>query len=229
LLLAFKATTTTIPIVGATTDPVALGIVSSLARPGGNITGISVDAGIEVWGKRLDLLKEAVPRLSRLGFLVTRSLLGKRGAAILKEAAGRRAISLIGSPLDSPIEEAGYRRAFAAMAQEGANAILVGAEPEHWGHMRLIVELAEKSRLAAIYAWREAVEIGGFMAYGYDILDIFRRIPHVIDQILKGAKPGEIPFEQAQKFDLVINLKTAKTLGIELPGSLLARADEVIE
>jgi putative tryptophan/tyrosine transport system substrate-binding protein len=116
LVLAFKAETKSIPIVGLVGDPVALGVVSSLARPGRNIKGISVDAGIEIWGKRLDLLREAMPKLSRLGFLVTPTLWGNKAAALLKEASEKRGISLVGSPLDSPIAEAPYRRAFDAMA-----------------------------------------------------------------------------------------------------------------
>jgi putative ABC transport system substrate-binding protein len=229
LLLAFKAQTKSIPIVGLTGDPVALGAVSNLARPGGNITGISVDAGIEIWGKRLDILKEAVPKLSRLGFLVTLTLWGNKGTALLKEASEKRGISLVGSPLDSPIAEAAYRRAFAAMAQEGADAVLVGDEPEHLQNRRLIVELAETGRLPAIYPWREAVESGGLMAYAFDALDMIRRIAGEIDQILRGTKPGDIPFYQASKFELVVNLKTTKTIGLRIPDSLLARADEVIE
>jgi putative tryptophan/tyrosine transport system substrate-binding protein len=172
LVLAFKTATATIPIVGLMEDPVALGIVSSLARPGGNITGSAVSAGIDVWGKRLELLREAVPRLSRLGFLLTPSRLGNAVRAVLKEACDRRSVSLVGSLLDSPIGDAGYRHAFAAMAQEGADAVYVGDEPEHLQNLRLIVELAEKDRLPAIYSWREAVEAGGFMAYAFEVVDL---------------------------------------------------------
>jgi putative ABC transport system substrate-binding protein len=119
LLLAFKAATTTIPIVGITSDPVALGIVPSLSRPGGNITGSCVDVGPDIWGKRLELLNEAVPTLSRLGFITTTTSLGKRGLALLTEASRECGISLVGSPLQSPISEAAYRQSFATMAQEG--------------------------------------------------------------------------------------------------------------
>jgi putative ABC transport system substrate-binding protein len=229
LLLAFKAETTTIPIVGLAGNPVGLGIISSLSRPGGNITGSSVDAGIEVWGKRLDLLREAIPRLSRLGFLVTTTRWMYREAELLKDVSEKAGITLVGSPLDSPVDEAAYRRAFATMAQESLDAVFVGDEPEHFVNLRLIVELAEKGRLPSLYAWREAVEIGGFIAYAFELLELVRHNADVIDQILKGAKPGDIPFYQARKFELVINLKTAKALGITVPASLLARADEVIE
>jgi putative ABC transport system substrate-binding protein len=146
MLLAFKAATTTIPIVGLTSDPVALGIVPSLSRPGGNITGSCVDDGPDIWGKRLELLNEAVPKLSRLGFITTTTSLGKRGLALLTEASRERGISLVGSPLHSPISEAAYRQSFASMAQEGADAVFVGDEPEHFINVRLIAELAKTSR-----------------------------------------------------------------------------------
>jgi putative tryptophan/tyrosine transport system substrate-binding protein len=229
LLLEFKTQTTTIPIVGAVPDPLALGIVPSLARPGGNITGVSGDAGIEIWGKRLDLLREAIPKLSRIGLLTTPTPWGLRSAAILEEMSKKAGVSLVGWPLDTPIDEQAYRHAFAVIVQQAAEAVYVGDEAEHFSNRRLIVELAQKNRLAAIYPFREAVEIGGLVAYAIDFIDIFRHAADEVDQILKGTQPGDIPFYQARKFELVINLKTAKALGIEIPGSLLARADEVIE
>jgi putative tryptophan/tyrosine transport system substrate-binding protein len=229
MLLVLKAATTTIPIVGLASDPVAFGIVPSLSRPGGNITGSSVDAGPDIWGKRLELLNEAVPKLSRLGFIITSTALGKRGLALLTEASRERGISLVGSPLQSPISEAAYRQWFATIAQEGADAVFVGDEPEHFPHVRLIAELAEKARLPTVYAWREGVEAGGFMAYAFENLDLHRHNADIIAKIFAGAKPGDIPFYRARKFDLSFNLKTAKALGIEIPGSLLALADEVIE
>jgi putative tryptophan/tyrosine transport system substrate-binding protein len=229
LLLAFKAATTTIPIVGITSDPIALGIVPSLSRPGSNITGSSVDVGPEIWGKRLELLSEAVPKLSRLGFIITTTSWGKRGLALLSEASRERGISLVGSPLHSPISEAAYRQSFATMAQEGADAVFVGDEPEHVINLRLIAELAEATRLPTVYAWREGVEAGGFMAYAFEILDLGRHNADIIAKILAGTKPGDIPFYEARKFELSFNLKTAKALGIKIPDFLLAVADEVIE
>jgi putative ABC transport system substrate-binding protein len=229
MLLALKEVTTTIPIVGHTGDPVALGIVPSLSRPGGNITGSSVDAGPDIWGKRLELLNEAVPKLSRLGFVITTTSWGKRGLALLTEASRERGISLVGSPIHSPTAEAAYRQLFATMGQEGADAVFVGDEPEHFVHRRLIAELAATARLPTVYAWREGVEAGGFMAYAFELLDLFRYNADIIAKILAGAKPGDIPFYQARKFELSFNLKTAKALGIEIPGFLLARADELID
>jgi putative tryptophan/tyrosine transport system substrate-binding protein len=229
VLLAFKAATTTIPIVGITNDPVALGIVPSLSRPGGNITGSSVEVGPEIWGKRLELLNEAVPKLSRLGFILTTTSLGQRGLALLTDASRERGITLVGSPLHSPISEVAYRQSFATMSQAGADAVFVGDEPEHFVHQRLIAELAETSRLPTVYPWREGVEAGGFMAYAFELLDLQRHNADIIAKILAGAKPGDIPFYQTHKFELSFNLKTAKVLGIKIPGFLLAVADEVID
>ncbi|HEV2550255.1 MAG TPA: ABC transporter substrate-binding protein [Stellaceae bacterium] len=229
LLLEFKTQTTTIPIVGAVSDPVAFGVVSSLARPGGNITGVTVDAGIEIWGKRLDLLRQALPGLARMGYVVTTTPLGNLVAAALKEASSKAGISLVGAPLEGTFDASAYSRAFAAMAEAGAQAVFIGDEPENFSNRRLTVELAHQHRLPAIYPFREAVEIGGLMAYAIDFPDLFSHAADQIDQILKGAKPADLPFYQVRKFALVINLKTAKALGIQIPNSPLAQADEVIE
>ena len=145
------------------------------------------------------------------------------------EAASKLGISLIDPSLDAPFQEAEYRRTFAEMADEGADALVVLPHLENWTNLRLIVELAEKGRLPVLYRYRKAVEIGGLMAYGFDFTDAGRGAADATAQILKGAKPGEIPFAQPTKFELSVNLKSAKALGIEIPGSLLARADEVIE
>jgi putative tryptophan/tyrosine transport system substrate-binding protein len=229
LVLDFKAATATIPVVGWMGDPVGNGIVPSLAHPGGNITGVSTDAGTEIMGKRIELLREAAPRVSRVGFLASRRLWDASYGAMVREVTLKAGISLIGPPLDSPLGEAEYRRVFAAMMQGGAQALLVGDQPENFTNQRLIVELAEMARLPAISAYREYVELGGLMAYAYDLGDMGRGAADQIDQILKGTKPGEIPIYQATKFELSINLKTARTLGLTIPPSLLARADEVIE
>jgi putative ABC transport system substrate-binding protein len=227
LLSEFKAQTAAIPIVGHSADPVGLGIVQSLARPGGNITGVSTDGGPEIWGKSLGLLKEAIPKLSRVGFLVMQ---GESIATVLKEAADKIGIAIVGSPLDEPVDETAYRGAFAEMVREGAEAIYVApGTGAFFAHRQLIVGLLEKEGLPAIYPFSAYVEIGGLMAYVADVPDVFLHAAHQIDQILKGTKPGDIPFYQARKFDLFINLKTAKALGLEMPNSLLAQADEVIE
>jgi putative tryptophan/tyrosine transport system substrate-binding protein len=230
LVLALKAATTTIPIVvNYMSDPVALGIAPSLARPGGNITGV-IGTGPEFMGKYVELLREAVPGLSSVGFLASRKGWWEQpeGAA-LREAAQRVQISLIGPPLDYPLDAAEYRRVIAAMAQAGAQALIVYLQPQNYENLRLIIELAENGRLLAIFPFLDSVKLGGLMAYGSDPVETVRQQANQIAQILRGASPGDIPFYQPTKFELVINLKTAKALGITFPPSILARADEVIE
>jgi putative ABC transport system substrate-binding protein len=229
LVLALKAATTTIPIVGYTSDPVANGIVSSLARPGGNITGVSVNAGPEISGKYVQLLREAIPGVSTVGYLGWRGMWEQAEGAALQEAARRVQISLIGPPLDYPLDAAEYRRVIAAMAQAGAQALIVGRTPSTYENLRLIFELAEAGRLPAIFPYPEAGKLGGLLSYGPDVVEGVRHWANQIAQILRGTNPGDIPFYQPTKFQLVVNLKTAKALGIEMPASLVARADEVIE
>jgi ABC-type uncharacterized transport system substrate-binding protein len=229
LVLDVKGVTGTIPIVGIFADPVATGIVPSLQRPGGNITGVTVDAGWwDQWAKRVQLLKEAAPQISRLGVLQTRKLREKFSAEE-HEMALENSVSVVGPPLKQPTDEQEYQREFAALAQEGAEGLVVTEEAENSIHRRLIVELAEKDRLPAIYPFRQWVEVGGLMAYGIDVSDVGHRVADLADKILKGTKPGEIPIYRPTIFELSINLKTAKTLGIELPPLLVARADNVIE
>jgi putative ABC transport system substrate-binding protein len=225
----FKAATITIPIVGTMSDPVAFGLVSSLARPGGNITGISSDAGIEIWRKRLGLLRELIPAASRVGFFVTRDLVGSAGEVAFRDAAQQAGMSLVGPPLEGTIQDAEYRRVFGLIMQERADVLIVIDQSEHATYSRLIIELAEESRLPALYPSRFFAEQGGLMAYGIDGADLYRRAAGYIARILQGAKPSELPIDQATKFELIINLKTAKALGITVPQILLAGADEVIE
>jgi putative ABC transport system substrate-binding protein len=224
----FKAATATIPIVGSMADPVAFGIVSSLARPGGNITGVSDDAGLEIWGKRLQLLRELIPATSRVGFLVSRDLAGLSEGAAMREAAQQAGIFLVRPTLEGTIDEAEYRRMFKLMTEERADALVVSDPAEHGAYIRLIIELAEKSRLPAIYPYRFFAEQGGLMAYRIGV-DLWRRTAGYIGRILQGAKPSELPIDQEMKFELIINLKAARRLGLTVPQILLAGADEVIE
>jgi putative ABC transport system substrate-binding protein len=226
--LNFKAATTTIPIVTLAADPIAGGLVSSLARPGGNITGVSVDAGIEVLGKRLALLLEATSKLSNARYLASQlSWEGFSGAAV-REASGRAGISLAGEPMSS-FNEQEYQRVFNSMEHERVDGILTSDEAEHVTYRRLLVELAAKTRIPTIYAYRGHVILGGLMAYSFDAGEMARGNARQIVEILKGANPGDMPFHQATKFQLVINVKTAKALGLEMPPALLLRADQVIE
>ena len=228
-MLDVKAATSTIPIVGIFAQPIEFGIVPSLARPGGNITGVSVDAGwMDQWAKRIQLLKESVPQITRLGVLETRNVREQFGAKE-RDLALTNSVSIVGPPLEQPTDEQEYQRVFSALAQAGAEGLVVNDEPENNTHRRLIAELAEKGRLPAIYHFRQCVEVGGLMSYGVDVSDVGHRVADMVDQILKGAKPADIPIFQPTHFELVINLKTAKALGIDLPPLLVARADNVIE
>jgi len=225
----FKSATTTLPIVLVVTDPVAYGLTTSLAHPSDNLTGVTVDTGMEIWGKRLALLKETVPGVSRVGYLATRAVWEAPQGSAVREAARQLGISLFGTPLEEPLQEAEYRRVLASMSQDRLEALVVSELAESLSNLKVIVELAEKARLPAIYPWREAVELGGVMAYAEDLPDLYRHTARQIDEILKGVKPQDIPFYQPTKFELILNLKAAKALGLIFPSSLLGSADEVIE
>jgi putative ABC transport system substrate-binding protein len=218
------------PIVALVADPIAGNLSTSLARPSGNLTGVSIDAGIAIWGKRLELLKETVLRLSSAGFLTSKRVWNDQGQMTpLRDAATQLGVSLVGFILEGPLQEAEYRRVFAAFPQDRIDAFVVSSEPENFTHRKLIVELVAKAKLPTVYPFREYVELGGLMAYAADLADIYRQAARQIDHILKGAKPSDIPFYQQTRFELVVNLKTAHELGITIPPLLLARADEVIE
>jgi putative tryptophan/tyrosine transport system substrate-binding protein len=224
-----KAATATTPIVGLTGDPVAAGIVASLARPGGNITGFTATPGDAIFGKYLELLHEAAPRAARVAFLAPRESWEGRDGRGTREAARLVGVMLVGVPLSAPIQEPEYRRAFAVMAREGVEALIVSNDPEHFAHRQVIVELAAQAHLPTIYSSRDFVEIGGLMAYGPSGPDLLRGVATYVDKILKGAKPADLPYQQPTKFELVINLKTAQALGLTIPPLVLLRADEVIQ
>jgi putative tryptophan/tyrosine transport system substrate-binding protein len=225
--LAVRAATGTIPIVWTGVEPIRAGLAASLARPGGNITGITVDAGSEIWGKRLQIIKETVPSASKVVYLGMRVEWEARTTE-LSEAGRQLEISVIGVPLQesTPFE---YQRAFAKIAQEQPSAIIVGSLTDLLAHGQSIVESVEKSRVPTMYPYRRYVELGGLMAYASDLTELARRASDDVHQILNGAKPGDIPIYQPTRFELVINLKTANALGLTIPPAILARADEVIE
>jgi len=182
--------------------------------------------------KRLEMLRVAIPSLTKVGFLASRDVWDSPNGIDMREAAQQLGISLVGPLLEGTIQETEYRRVFAAMTKERADAILVGEQPENVRYRRLISELSEKSRLPASCPYREFIEggvLGCLMSYGVSAAHEYRRVASYIDRILKGADPGDLPVEQSAKFELVINLKTAKALGLTIPQSLLLRADEVIE
>jgi putative ABC transport system substrate-binding protein len=226
--LAARDATRTIPIVFAgVADPVGAGLVASLAQPGGNLTGLSTQ-NAELGPKRLELLREVAPRqVARVG--VVFNPLDAGHVLGLQELEGpSRALGLTLRPIDvrSPDE---FEGAFGRMAAEGVEAVVVLAGPLTNTHVQQLVHLTSRTRLPAIYGRRDYVEAGGLMSYGADFPEMHRRAATYVDKILKGAKPADLPVEQPMKFELVINLKTAKALGITMPPSLLLLADEVIQ
>jgi putative tryptophan/tyrosine transport system substrate-binding protein len=230
IALAAKQATRTLPIVfAAASDPVAFGLVTSLARPGGNVTGTSV-LSPELVGKRLELLTQAVPGVSRVAVLWLPGALGERtDKDMLKEAdVAARALGVQLQFVEAR-GPADLDRAFSDMTRARAGALTVLPSNMFLREHRRLVDLAAKHRLPAVYTVKEYVHAGGLMAYGPNLADVVRRAATYVDRILKGAKPGDLPVEQPTKFDLVINLKTARALGLTIPPSVLARADEVIE
>jgi putative ABC transport system substrate-binding protein len=228
--LAAKQATRTLPIVfAAAADPVTSGLVTSLARPGGNVTGMSALIP-ELVGKCLEQLKQVVPGVSRVAVLWQPGALGERTEKdILKEAeVAARALGVRPQFVEARAP-ADFDRAFADMTRARAGALTVWSTPMFVNERRRLVDLAAKSRLPAVYAQRDFVDAGGLMSYGPNGPDLFRRAATYVDKILKGAKPADLPVEQPTKFELVINLKTAKALGLTIPPPLLARADEVIQ
>jgi putative ABC transport system substrate-binding protein len=229
MVRAAKNATKTIPIVmvGAGSDPVAAGLIESLARPGGNVTGLTL-LSRELGGKRLELLKEAVPKLARV--------------AVLYEPANPGSLREVKEDLPVPARALGltvqhwevraadeFERVFAAQSKERPDGLYVTSGPLTRDNRKRIAGLALKSRLPSVYINREAVDAGGLMSYGADFADSYRRVAYYVDRILKGAKPADLPVEQPTKFELVINLKTAKQIGVMIPQSMLFRADNVIK
>jgi putative ABC transport system substrate-binding protein len=225
---AAKNATKEIPIVmGASGDPVALGFVASLARPGGNITGVVTSPGAEIYGKQLELLKETVPKATHVAVLWNAANL--QNLAQLKEtraAASGLGVTLLAFEAKEPNDIDG---AFGAMKKERVGGLTVLPDPMLLGQRQKIADLAVKYRLPVIYGIPEYVEVGGLMAYAANRLDIFRRAATYVDKILKGAKPADLPIERPVKFELIVNLKAATQIGLKVPPNLLARADKVIK
>jgi putative ABC transport system substrate-binding protein len=226
-ILAVKEATTSIPIVFAgTSDPVRTGFAASLARPGGNLTGLSLMAP-DLAGKRLELIKSVVPGASRIAMLWNAS---DQGMAIRVEQAQLAAPAVHVTLLSPELRTlADLESAFVALTRDRPDALLVFVDPFTVAHRRRIIDFAAANRLPAIYEDRGFVDAGGLMSYGPSIEDICRRAATYVDKILKGAKPGGLPVEQPTKFELIINLKTAKVLDLEIPLQFQQLADEVIE
>jgi putative ABC transport system substrate-binding protein len=226
-VIAAKNATGAIPIVMVTTgDPVASGLVASLSRPGRNITGVTA-LGQELGGKRLEVLKETLPTVSRVAVLSnpdnSDSALSLKGVEVAARVLG---VQL--RVLEVRVPTA-FEQAFDAMTRAGAGAVMVLPDPMFVSHRERIVVFSAKSRLPAMYAHREYMDEGGLMFYGASLADMWRRAAAYVDKILKGAKPADLPVEQPTKFELVINLKTGKQIGLTIPPNVLARADKVIK
>ena len=226
--VAAKNATATIPIVMANVgDPVGLGLIASLARPGGNVTGLSYSVGMDTFGKSLELLKTAVPKVRRVAVLSNPANPAHELAiSSLKVAARSLGLELQFLTARGPNE---FDGAFGAMAKERAGAVLLAADSLFYLHRARLADLTAKHRLPSMHGLREMVEAGGLMTYGPSTTYQVRHAASYVDKILKGAKPADLPVEQPTQFEVVINLKTAKTLGLTMPQSLLARADHVIE
>jgi putative ABC transport system substrate-binding protein len=222
-----KSGTSTIPIVCTTPDPIQLGLVQSLARPGGNVTGLTLMPGDEFVGKMLELLKEAAPKVSRVAFLYDPAnpvqLIYLRG---LEKVAPRLGIRLGTVEIRQPED---LDRVFARVKKQSCDAFITHSDPLLVTNRTRVTALAVRHHLLAVYGIRSFVEAGGLMSYGPSIFDLWRRVARYMDKILKGAKPADLPVEEPTKFEFVINLKTAKALGLMISQSLLLRADDVIQ
>jgi len=219
-----RRATSTIPIVMATSsDPVGSGFVASLARPGGNVTGLTSNA-VEAIAKRLELLKVAVPGLSRVAALANRSPAGTTFLRQVESAAAQLNLRIV--PLEAASSEE-IERAFSSMAKEQAQALIVGTDAFLISRRHEVAQLAARGRLPAIYPTRDFFDAGGLLMYGVDIADMYRRAATYVDRVLKGAKPDDLPVQLPDKYELLVNLKTAKALGITMPQTLLMLADQV--
>jgi putative ABC transport system substrate-binding protein len=225
---AAQAVTTTVPIVMAvSSEPASEGLVQNLARPGGNITGLTLFVGPEIAGKRLALLKDAVPGIARVVYFGNKENKEWESpfAENLRTAARALGVTLL--PVEYTAHQ--YTEAFTLISRARADALYVSEAAGSYADRALIVDFATRARLPSTFHFREAAELGGLISYGVNFADVYRRAAGYVDKILKGANPGDLPIEQPTKFELIINLKTAKTLGLTIPQSLLLRADEVIE
>ena len=232
LAVALKPLTTTIPIVAVTADPVAGGIVTNMAKPDGNITGVSTDAGLEVYSKRLQYLVETARRLANVRFLMTttgRWQWETTPLGALRDAAGRAGISIDTALVSTPVDQAAYEQVFEAMERDRVDGLIFSDAGFHLAHRQLIADLAARYRLPAIYPFREFIDAGDLLSYGIDLVDLFRRLAVMTNEVVRGAKPGDIPYYQMTKFDLLLNRATARSLGLDFPPTLLGIANDVIE
>ena len=226
--MAAKKATTTVPVVMTAADPVAAGLVASLAKPGGNVTGVAV-LNVEVIGKRIEILREAIPGVSEIGYLVRAdNPAGVQGWEVAKAAAPRLGVKLRRFDVN-PYQPADLERAIATLANQRVGAMLVPADQPFFEQRGLIGAIAAKHRLPWVTGYHPSVEAGALLSYGPDNRYVWQSVVRFVDKILKGAKPADLPVEQVAKFEMAVNMKTAKALGITIPQSLLLRADQVIQ
>jgi putative ABC transport system substrate-binding protein len=229
-ILQVARETTKIPIVATFGDPVAAGIVKNMSRPERNITGVSLDAGIEMQGKHLEILRQAVPSASRIAYLSNRAEWEGSWGQAAREAGQRLGVSIIGMSMDRSAGEPEYRQAFETMAQQGVQALVANGLPPNSTHRELILELAVQYRLPSITWWTDIAESGQvFLAYAPDYAYLLRLWADEVGQTLNGTAPTDIPIQQATKLMLMINLKTARAIGLDVPATLILSADKVIE
>jgi putative tryptophan/tyrosine transport system substrate-binding protein len=222
-------TTTTIPFVVLTDDPIANGFATNLAHPTGNITGVTIDGGLEIWGKRLSILKEAVEKLNKPRFLCGRVSWEAPGGRAVRQAADQLGLSLSPALLNADVTAESYTPVFDEMKMSGADGLIVSSNTENITYRQVITALAAQHRLPAIYPYREFIVDGGLLAYGIDLSEPLRLAAGQIASIFGGTKIADIPFVQPTKYQLIANVKAAQAIGLTLPSSLLLRADEVIE
>jgi len=227
LVKAFVQATATIPIVAIIGDPIAAGLLTNLAHPGRNLTGVSINAGLEIQGKRLQILKETAPSVTKVGYLLSQAYTSVPGPSF-QEMVRPLGIALIEKFLPQ-VDEAHLSGAFAEMAEQKFDAAIIDEGGSFLAHRAMIVQIAKRHHLPVVYPYRDYVETGGLMAYAPDLGELAGRMAQDVHQILNGATPGEIPFYQPTKFELIINLKAAKAIDLAVPQSIVSGADEVIE
>lgn len=225
-VLLLKKATRSIPIVGFMSDPILYGAAGSIAHPGGNVTGVIVDAGIETWQKRLEILKEAIPSIKRVFYVAPRTAWESSVGLAVQAVTQEMGLSLIGPPVESPHQEADYQKAFAET--DGPDACLINSATENLVARKLLCNLMRDKKLLAMCPYREFVADGCGMSYDIDLTDLNRYAAHQVSEILDGTSPCNIPFYQPKAFKLIINLRAFEEVGVKLSSSILARADEII-
>ena len=226
---ALRAESPHLPLVILTIDPLSFGVTAALSGGRGKMTGISVDAGLEIWGKRVEIITEIMPSARKIGFLVPETGQEPIYRRELERLGSVLGITIVSAALTPPFDKAGYERAFVMLEQDGVQSLLIQDGSINISNRRTIISLAERAKLPTLYPFREYVTEGGLIAYAVDLGEQGRRAASQVVEILKGADPDDIPFSQVSRFNLIVNLQTAKSLNLTIPPTLLARANEVIE